>query len=483
MVDDNTGTQSTAPKTSPVINDNVGAQFIAAKTSPDILLEVNGITFGYEHEPLLYNVHMQVRKGEMVGLLGPNGSGKTTLLRLVSGVLRPQQGSIILDGRELQDWGRRGVAQRIAVVPQELHVPFAYTVEQLVSLGRTPFVNLLSSSGRQDTIIVQDAMRAADVVTLAGRIFNELSGGERQRVMVAMALAQQPELLLLDEPTSHLDIRYQIEILELVQRLNRERGVTVIAAMHDLNLAARYFPRLLLFQRGVVADAGPAEVLEPGLLKRVYGVDVQVGILRGAEHLSVLPPGSEVVEDVHETESQPRALVMAGGGSGELLMRALADAHIPFIAGALNIGDSDHTLALRLASEVITEQPYAPISPSTLEQVHTSLAKVALLILCPMPIGPGNLALLQEAVTAARSGTMVLMLAPPIPGTTGELEEQNANDNAALQQTGIAKRDYTNGEGVRLVRELLQAGARVVGSVAEAVEVAKSCVILTNVQE
>src|SRR6266436_5911365 len=339
---------------------------IASKTLLEVLLDVDGITFGYEQQPLLYDVHIQVRKGEMVGLLGPNGSGKTTLLRLVSGVLRPQQGKIILDGRELRDWGRRGIAQLIAVVPQELHVPFAFTVEQLVSLGRTPFVSLFGSGSRQDTLIVQDAMHAADVTPLAGRIFNELSGGERQRVMVAMALAQEPKLLLLDEPTAHLDIKYQIDMLELVQRLNRERGVTVIAAMHDLNLAARYFPRLLLFQRGVVADAGPAEVLEPRLLKRVYGVNVQVGILRGAEHLSVLPPSSEPKGEQPQL-SRSAVHVMAGGGSGEVMMRALADAHISFVAGALNIGDSDHALALRLAQEVITEQPYSPISPAILE--------------------------------------------------------------------------------------------------------------------
>src|SRR5207253_6175821 len=139
--------------------------------------------------------------------------------------------------------------------------------------------------------------------------------------------------------------------------------------------------------------ASPAEVLEPHLLKRVYGIDVQVGILRGAEHLSVLPPGVGATEDKSEQEPQSKVFVMAGGGSGERLMRALADAHIPFIAGALNIGDSDHTLALRLANEVITEQPYAPISQLIQKQVRASLAAVKLLIICPMPIGPGNLAL------------------------------------------------------------------------------------------
>src|SRR6266851_6179477 len=172
---------------------NVGVQFIAPKTSPEILLEMKGVTFGYEREPILYGVHVQVRKGEMVGLLGPNGSGKTTLLRLVSGVLHPQQGKVVLEGRDLQDWGRRGVARNIAVVPQELHVPFAFTVEQMVSLGRTPYISFFGSGSRHDTLIVQDAMHAADVTPLAGRIFNELSGGERQRVIVAMALAQQPK--------------------------------------------------------------------------------------------------------------------------------------------------------------------------------------------------------------------------------------------------------------------------------------------------
>src|SRR6266516_43119 len=360
-----------------VEKDNVGAphivpsrsaQCIAPKSGPNnisgepILLNVDGIAFGYGRQPLLYGVHLQVRAGEMLGLLGPNGSGKTTLLRLVSGILRPQQGKIFLEGRDLHQWSRRRIAQRIAVVPQELHMPFAFTVEHMVGLGRTPFVNFLGSQTRHDQGIVQEAMQAAGIDTLAQRFFNELSGGERQRVIIAMALAQEPKLLLLDEPTSHLDIKYQVETLELVQRLNRERGVTVIAAMHDLNLAARYFPRLVLFQRGIVADAGPAEVLEPHLLKRVYGIDVQVGILRGAEHLSVLPPGSEIAEEDLFRERGPRPLVhvMAGGGTGEMMMRALADAHIPFISVALNIGDCEHTLALRLASEVITEKPYAP---------------------------------------------------------------------------------------------------------------------------
>ncbi|TMD85608.1 MAG: ABC transporter ATP-binding protein, partial [Chloroflexi bacterium] len=157
-------------------------------------LVIDGVTFGYGREPLLYDVHLRVQAGEMIGLLGPNGSGKTTLLRLLSGVYSPQQGKIFLEGHDLQQWGRRNIARRIAVVPQELHMPFAFTVEQMVSLGRTPFVNFFGSLGARDERNVKDALQATTIESLAGRVFNQLSGGERQRVMIAMALAQEPRL-------------------------------------------------------------------------------------------------------------------------------------------------------------------------------------------------------------------------------------------------------------------------------------------------
>jgi iron complex transport system ATP-binding protein len=244
----------------------------------------------------------------------------------------------------------------------------------------------------------------------------------------------------------------------------------VIAAMHDLNLAARYFARLLLFQRGIVADGRPAEVLEPGLLGRVYGVNVQVGILRGAEHLSVLPPSNADAEFEHPDRPKPQVHVIAGGGAGELMMRALADARIPFVAGALNIGDSDHTLALRLANEVITEQPYAPISPEVLQRVRHSLMDVGLLIICAAPIGPGNVALLREALIAAQRGLAILLLVPGIADSVCIPDEPIASSDGLLQRSGMAARDYTGGEGLKLIRELLQAGALIVGSVAEAIE-------------
>lgn len=434
------------------------------------LLQVHDISFSYGQKMLFHSLSLHINSGEMVGLLGPNGSGKTTLLRLLSGVVQPQQGQILLEGRNLRSWGRRNVARHIALVPQELYMPFAFTVEHMVSLGRTPFVKpFLGSRTQHDQHIVQEAIEITGIAPLVGHIFNELSGGERQRVMIAMALAQQPTVLLLDEPTSHLDIKYQIETLELVQKLNVERGVTVIAAMHDLNLASRYFQRLLLFQRGIVADAGPAEVLEPHLLGRVYGINVRVGILRGAEHLSVLPPDSQEKMDGSQEHLQPLVHVIAGGGSGALLMRALADEQIPFSVGALNIGDSDHTLALRLATDVITEQPYAPISPSTLELVRRSLSHVGLLVLCPTPFGPGNLSLLQEALQFAQSGRSTIMLTVP------EIEVVGIDSDTMKKSsdTGMMTCDYTNGEATSLIKQLLQEGAIVAKSVGEVLEFMK----------
>ncbi|HTI15605.1 MAG TPA: ABC transporter ATP-binding protein [Dictyobacter sp.] len=438
-----------------------------ARVSPVPLLHVQHVSFGYDKKPLLYDVSLQVQAGEMVGLLGPNGSGKTTLMRLLSGVIQPQQGQVVLHGHDVRHWGRRHVARHLAVVPQELHMPFAFTVEHMVSMGRTPFLTSFWRTQREkDQQITYEAMVSAGIAQLADRLFNELSGGERQRVLIAMALAQQPDVLLLDEPTAHLDIKYQIETLELVQHLNRERGMTILAALHDLNLASRYFSRLLLFQRGIVADGSPAEVLTPGLLRRVYDVQVQVGILRGSEHLSIQPFTHRVNEQEVMDTVPARLHVIAGGGAGELVMRALADAHISFTAGALNSGDSDHALALRLAEEVITEQPFAPISPEVLTKVQSALQHVSLLLVCPIAIGPGNLGLLQEAVRATQRGLPTLLLTSSMVTNTAAAASNVENLSGLIDE--FASRDYTGGLGVRSIEQLIEAGVILVGSIGEA---------------
>ena len=438
------------------------------------LLQLDAVTFGYGSQPLFAETSLSIAAGEMVGLLGPNGAGKTTLLRLASGAVHPQRGRVLLDGQNLRTLPRREIARRIAVVPQEFNTPFAFTVRELVSLGRTPHSSFLGTENAADRRAIQEALEATGTAPLAERIFNELSGGEKQRVPLAMALTQQPDLLLLDEPTTHLDLKYQLSILELAQRLNQERHITVFAAMHDLNLAARYFPHLILFQRGIVADGPPVEVLQSRLLSRVYEVAVEVGILRGATHLSILPPTAASNErrapalpSESVSPSRPIVHLIGGGGSAALLMRGLADANIPFSIGALNIGDSDHALALRLATEVISEQPYAPISLETTAQVRAALKHVRAQILCPVPIGPGNLALLHLALEAARRGLPTVLLEPPFDTIT---ESSDPADQAAISAQ-IAGRDYTGGQGAAAYSALLQAGALIARAVPEAISI------------
>ena len=455
------------------------------------LLRFEALSFGYDGQLLFADASLAVATGEMVALLGPNGTGKTTLLRLATGALQPQRGRVLLDERDLRAWSRREIARRIAVVPQEFSTPFAFTVRELVSLGRTPYLSFLGTESAADRRAVQEALEVTGTETLAGRIFNELSGGEKQRVALAMALAQQPDLLLLDEPTTHLDLKYQIGVLELARQLNQERGITIFATMHDLNLAARYFPRLVLFQRGIVADGPPVEVLQSRLLSRVYEVPVEVGIVHGATHLSIVPPVSTDDEQQRlpttpTGDAPARAVVhlIGGGGSAALLMRGLADVQMPFSIGALNIGDSDHALALRLAAAVISEQPFAPIAPATAVQVRDALKQAQAHILCPAPIGPGNLILLRLALEAARHGLPTILLEPPsatITENDASTESDGAPDTASLLAR-IAARDYTGGEGAALYAALLQAGAHVAGTVPEAISLLKD-IIMARSQE
>ncbi|MEW6232924.1 MAG: heme ABC transporter ATP-binding protein [Chloroflexota bacterium] len=245
--------------------------------SNDGLLRAEDLCFSYFNGRVVSHVSLTLGRGDLVGLIGPNGSGKTTLLKLLSGVLKPALGHVSLEGRQVQALERREIAQRVAVVPQELHVPFPFTVREMVSMGRTPYVRPLVGLTAEDHQVVRDVMGATGIGDLAGRDFATLSGGEQQRVIIAMALAQEPRFLLLDEPTVHLDLNHQVEILELIRRLNREKGVAVLAALHDLNLAALYFDRLILLNRGaIVATGTPAQVLTAARILEVFSASVLV---------------------------------------------------------------------------------------------------------------------------------------------------------------------------------------------------------------
>lgn len=241
-----------------------------------MIVNVAGVSFAYNGAPALKDINLEIKSGEILVLVGPNGSGKTTLLKMISGALTPEDGVVYLDLQSLVGLHPRQIAQCLAALEQEHHLGFDFSVREVVAWGRMPHRGRLSRWQDQDEQAVQKALAATGTSSFADRSLHSLSGGERQRVFIAMALAQQPKILLLDEPTAHLDLKYQVEILELVQRLS-QRGLTVIVALHDLNLAARYADRIALIAQGkLVADGPPQTVLTKSNIRSIWGIDVNI---------------------------------------------------------------------------------------------------------------------------------------------------------------------------------------------------------------
>jgi iron complex transport system ATP-binding protein len=246
-------------------------------TSPPPALAAQAVRFGYGEDLILRDFDLDVSRGDFVGLLGPNGSGKSTCVRLLSGVVRPLSGTVLLDGTSLADLPRRTVARRLAVVPQLTAPTFAFTVREFVMMGRTPHLGRLQSERKEDHEVVTEALALTETSGLSDRHVTELSGGELQRVTIARALAQEADILLLDEPTAMLDINHQVEIFELLRGLNASRDVTILCVSHDLNSASEYCPRLVLLCEGaVVADGPPDQVLTAERIQGVYGARVLI---------------------------------------------------------------------------------------------------------------------------------------------------------------------------------------------------------------
>ena len=240
-------------------------------------LELRDVTVRYGPRPALRDVDLAVPRGDRVAVIGPNGAGKSTLLRVATGIVRPTFGTVGLGGEILEGLDRRGVARRVAVVPQQATLPFATRVEEVVALGRLPHEDPLRGARPADRAAVAAAIDRVGVGHLLGRDARELSLGERQLVLIALAVAQAAPLLVLDEPTVHLDLRHQVGTMELLVDLNVRDGTTIVAVLHDLSLAALFFPRLVLVDGGrIVADGTPADVLTPDRIREVFGVEPSI---------------------------------------------------------------------------------------------------------------------------------------------------------------------------------------------------------------
>ena len=247
------------------------------RKSANIIIELKRTSFAYLTDPIIKNVSLPVEQGDFMGVIGPNGSGKSTLLKLMSGILTPDDGEVAFQGCNIKSIKRRELAQSLAWIPQENHLAFPFQAMEVVLMGRHPFLHSMAFEDDNDIQIAERAMELTDIQQFSSRLFTDISGGEKKRVMLASAIAQKPEAMLLDEPTSALDIKYQIQILKILNRINEEKGTTIILAMHDLHLASKFCKRLILLDKGqAICDGRPDEVLTKNILEDVYDIRVKI---------------------------------------------------------------------------------------------------------------------------------------------------------------------------------------------------------------
>jgi len=238
-------------------------------------LEVNGISFSYNSIPALKDVSFQVNGGEALGIIGPNGSGKSTLLKCINKKLVPDHGAVLLSGQDVRSLSRREIAEKFGVVPQVSSISFPFTVFEVVLMGRTPYVDRLRGEKQKDFEAVHRMLKDLDLEHMADRSITRVSGGEYQKVVIARALAQEPDVLLMDEPTLHLDVSHQLELLELVTKLKKENGLTVVMASHDINLAIRYTDRIMMIKEGEIYCIGdPGNTVTEESIREVFGINV-----------------------------------------------------------------------------------------------------------------------------------------------------------------------------------------------------------------
>ncbi len=254
------------------------------------MLEVQSLSVAYGSRRVLHDVNLKMEGGNVIGLIGPNGAGKSTLIRVMSGVLPAQSGSVLVNGKALDHYNPTQRACWISVVPQARNLPPAFTGWEMVAMGRTPYINWLGQLSSRDEAIIRKAMERTDTLGFADRLVGELSGGEQQRLLIARALTQGAPYLLLDEPTSHLDLQFQYGLLDLARELAKKDGLAILLALHDLNLVARYADRVLLLVDGRIKAAGvPAEVLTAGQLSQAYHVNLNVLPAQAGQPLMILP--------------------------------------------------------------------------------------------------------------------------------------------------------------------------------------------------
>jgi iron complex transport system ATP-binding protein len=407
-----------------------------------MLLNVNGVECRYGSRKILENISLSVKEGDFVGILGPNGSGKTTLLKSIGRTLKPFKGAVLLNDKDIYSLKSIDVAKQLAVVPQDNAISFNFTALEVVMMGRSPHLTRFEMESEKDMAIVRKVMNLTNTWHLAQRPINELSGGERQRVIIARALAQEPRVLLLDEPLTYLDIINQLEVMDLIKSLCDSEGLIVITVVHDLNLAARYCNYALLLKKGCVFAAGSLEeVMTSENIKSVFQVDAIVKRNPVTNSLYVIPLSPQ-------KSSPPRNCsihIISGAGTGTVLMKVLQQEGYSLTAGVLNVLDTDFETAEFLNIPVISEAPFSPITEKTRSANFDSMTKASIIVITSVPFGYGNISNLESAFEAVKLGVQTYI----------------------IDEEPIDGRDFTGGKATALMQELKKHGAVFIKHVSE----------------
>ncbi|MCX8153050.1 MAG: ABC transporter ATP-binding protein [Candidatus Bathyarchaeota archaeon] len=399
-----------------------------------VVLNVDGIECRYGSVKVLENVGFSVKEGDFVGILGPNGSGKTTLLKSISRTLKPYRGTILLNEADIYSLKSVDVARQLAVVPQDSSIGFNFAALDVVLMGRNPHLSRFQMESSKDLDIAKKAMMLTNTWQFAERPINELSGGERQRVIIARALAQEPKILLLDEPLTHLDIINQLEIMDLVKSLCVNEKLIVLAVFHDLNLAARYCTSAIMLKKGKIFAAGSLEeVLTSENIKSVFDVDAIVKRHLVTNSLFVIPLSPQKAPPSRKCAIH----LICGAGTGTAIMKALVDEGYSVTAGVLNVLDTDFETAQFLKIPVVSEAPFSPITEKAHKDNLAMIEKASTVVVTSVPFGFGNLQNLEAAVVALEQGIPTFV----------------------IDEVPIESRDFTKGKAKALLAELKSKGA------------------------
>jgi len=408
----------------------------------DLILK--NINFSYNGLPVIQDVNFMVRSGEILGIIGPNGSGKTTLLNLISGVLKPDSGEIFIQGKNIKKIPRKEFYQIMAVVPQFNVASFDFTVLDTVLMGRSPYLKGSFWEKEIDYQIAIDSIKKVGIYNLKDRYISQISGGERQKVTIAQAISQQPRLLLLDEPTTHLDINSQIGTMNIITRLNKEQNITVLVIFHDINLAASFCPKTLILSNGkIFAIGNTEEVLTSQILESTYDIPVVVKKNPITNRIYTTPVSRRSFkEELVAKKMKRRVHLICGGGSGSSIMSKLKVNGFLISCGVLNILDTDYETAKALEIPIVSEAPFSQISNDTCKENIEMIKSSEIIVLTNVEFGYGNLSNLEAIEQALDIGKKVII----------------------LQESPITDRDYTKGEATKIYKKIIEKGATLVHS-------------------